>query len=62
MVEGAAVVEVGHMEGAVEVSGFGGDNERVLEWTVSGGGELTVEAISEKGGRHRATAAVSGPS
>ena len=62
LVEGEAVVEVGHMEGAVEVSGFGGDNERVLEWTVSGGGELTVEAISEKGGRHRATAAVSGPS
>jgi hypothetical protein len=34
---------------------FGGNNEKKAEWVVTGSGEVTVEAVSQKGGKHSQT-------
>ena len=61
-------VEVGHIEGTPAVvkqysfgsKTFGGNNEHKVEWVVTGSGEVTVEASSEKGGKHSRTVRVGG--
>jgi hypothetical protein len=60
---GSRQVELGHLEGTPPVvqpllwrsRRYGGNNTRTVEWTVTGTGQVTVEVISEKGGRHAKT-------
>jgi hypothetical protein len=60
LVSSRSRVEVGHIEGTPPVvkqysfgsKTFGGNNEQKVEWVVTGSGEITVEASSEKGGKH----------
>jgi hypothetical protein len=59
----AAALDVGHLEGTPPVveavtfgnRSFGGSNNARVSWIVSGRGAVTVEAISQKGGRHSRT-------
>jgi hypothetical protein len=59
---------LGHLEGfpasvkaySFGTQTFGGDNQRTVEWFVTGSGEVTVRASAEKGGRHARTIRVGG--
>jgi len=60
LVSGESRFEVGHIGGSPAVvkeysfgsQSFGGNNKKEVEWGVKGSGEITVEAVSEKGGKH----------
>ena len=59
---------LGHLEGfppsvkeySFGTQTFGGDNRRMVEWFVTGSGDVTVRAASEKGGKHSNTLRVGG--
>ena len=66
---GAAKVTLGHIDGTPAVvkeysfgsQTFSGSNKRNVEWVVSGTGQVTIRAISEKGGKHARTVTIGGP-
>jgi hypothetical protein len=66
LVSGKDRIELGHIEGTPAAvkqysfgsQTFGGNNQKKVEWFVTGSGEVTVEAVSEKGGKHAKTVEV----
>lgn len=66
LVSGKDRIELGHIEGTPPAvkqysfgsQTFGGNNQKKVEWFVIGSGEVTVEAVSEKGGKHSKTVKV----
>jgi hypothetical protein len=71
LVSGTKTVTMGHIEGTPAIvkeyeNGFGtevigGNNRRTAEWVVSGSGQVTVTAISQKGGKHARTVTIAAP-
>ena len=68
LVSGSPTMTLGHLGGTPPVvkeytfgsQAFGGANRRTVEWIVSGKGEITVTAASQKGGVHVRRTAISG--
>jgi len=68
LVSGARSQPLGHLEGTPVVvkeysfgsQSFGGNSRRTVEWMVSGSGEVTITAVSEKAGTDARRVAVGG--
>ena len=68
LLDASPQVVLGHLEGTPAVvrevtfgtQSFGGNNRARASWVVQGSGSVTVEAVSQKGGRHARTVEVEG--
>jgi hypothetical protein len=68
LVSGSRRANIGHLEGTPAVvqefsfgsQTFGGANRRTVEWVVAGTGEVTIRAVSQKGGTDTRSIVVGG--